>query len=117
MASFEQHCDDCERLLGDRHEAVNRWLDDGFAKYGGNHRFLKHHRRGVVQAGLHFGADARKAALVHVLRDCGRVPLPRDYEPKESQSLLITPHDGLMGVWPSDEHFDSAARRMLLEEV
>lgn len=114
VAAFEEHCRDCERILGDRCEEVNRWMDDGFDKYKAHHRFLKHHRRGVVIAGKKFGELGRQAALVHVLRDCGKIPLPNDYDySKLADGPLILPAEALMGVWSNDYEFDTAARRLL----
>ena len=34
LAHFDQHCKDCEAILGARHEDVNRWLDGLFWKLG-----------------------------------------------------------------------------------
>jgi hypothetical protein len=34
MAAWEEHCRDCDRLLGNRCEAVNGWMDDLFKKFG-----------------------------------------------------------------------------------
>lgn len=106
MASFDEHCNDCERILGDRCEAVNRWVDSGFAKFGANHRFLKHHWRGVDEAGKLFGELGRKAAIVHIVKDCGRVPKVREWEDKLPNTLLITPSDGLMAAFSSVEEFE-----------
>jgi hypothetical protein len=30
MAHFNDHCRDCERMLGDKHENVNHWMDELF---------------------------------------------------------------------------------------
>jgi len=79
MAHFNRHCDDCERLLGNRYEEVNRWVDELFATYGPRHRRFRHHVEGIIEAQMKFGGDAWRAALIHILRDCGKVPKETDY--------------------------------------
>lgn len=73
MATFEQHCKECETILGHRHEAVNRWLDGLFWKLGPGHRRMRHRSSGVRMASELFGIDGAKAAVVHIVRDCGKV--------------------------------------------
>jgi hypothetical protein len=87
MASFEEHCRDCERLLGNRCEPVNRWLDEKFRQFGPLHRFARHHWRGVDEAGKLFGDIGRKAAIVHILKDCGHIPTDRDWKEEKVDSL------------------------------
>jgi hypothetical protein len=79
VPSFAVHCRDCERILGDRHENVNRWLDELFRMKGPTHRRLRHHTRGIQLAQQLFGIEGAKAAIVHVVRDCGHVPDDSDY--------------------------------------
>lgn len=101
MAKFEEHCDDCMRLLGDRHPLVNRWIDELFKIHGPAHRRFRHCWDGVRQAEKLFGKEAAKAAIVHIIRDCGHVPKQRDYDQvKDSWNLgIISPeifmYDGL----------------------
>jgi hypothetical protein len=87
MASFEEHCRDCERILGNRCEPVNRWLDEKFRQFGPLHRFSRHHWRGVDEAGKLWGEIGRKAAIIHILKDCGWVPTARDWEEQRVDSL------------------------------
>jgi len=87
MAAFEEHCRDCERLLGNRFEQVNHWLDEKFRQYGPLHRFARHHWRGVDECGNLWGNQARKAAIIHILKDCGWVPTARDWEEQKVDSL------------------------------
>ena len=98
MAKFEEHCRDCERLLGDRHENVNRWIDELAKQYGANHRRHRHCWRGVREAKQLFGELGAKAAVVHIVRDCGAVPRERDYD-KQNLGIVIAPeyltYDGL----------------------
>jgi hypothetical protein len=91
MASFEQHCRDCEAILGDRHEAVNGWLDSYFATLGSDHRRRSHHADGVREARELFGLEGAKAAVVHIVRDCGRVPQERDYDRPYSPCIELAP--------------------------
>jgi len=75
MPSFEKHCEDCERELGDRCEEVNRWMDELFASMGPKHRIVRHHEGGVKEAEKLFGAIGKKAAEIHIKADCsGRIP-------------------------------------------
>ncbi len=87
MASFKEHCQDCERLLSDRCEKVNSWLDEKFRQFGPLHRFARHHWRGVDEAGKLFGEIGRKAAIIHILKDCGWVPSARDWEEQRVDAL------------------------------
>jgi hypothetical protein len=80
MAMFEEHCRDCERVLGNRHEAVNRWIDELFRIHGPKHRRFRHCWKGVREAAKKFGAEGAKAAIVHIVRDCGGVPDQRAYD-------------------------------------
>jgi len=98
MAKFEDHCRDCERLLGDRHENVNRWMDELFKLYAANHRRHRHCWKGVREARHLFGEQGARAAIVHIVRDCGEVPRQRDYD-KHNLGIVIAPeyliYDGL----------------------
>lgn len=87
MAQFEQHCKDCQIILGKKFEDVNRWLDSMFWKRGAGHRRYYHHLTGVRKAQELFGPGGAKAAVVHIVRDCGRVPRDREYD--ESYSLCV----------------------------
>jgi hypothetical protein len=80
MAKFDEHCLDCERLLGNRHEDVNRWMDEFFRTHGPKHRRFRHCWHGVRQAEMQFGLEGAQAAIIHIVRDCGRVPRERDYD-------------------------------------
>jgi hypothetical protein len=89
MATFDQHCRDCERLLGDRHETVNHWMDEFFRKFGPHHRRFRHHWDGVREARVLFGDAGATAAIVHIVRDCGEVPKRRDYGKKVDEFGII----------------------------
>jgi hypothetical protein len=123
MAAFEEHCQDCARLLSDRCEEVNRWLDAGFKRFGPLHRFWRHHSRGIDEAEKLFGTIGRKAAMIHILKDCGHIPSARDWEEQMVDSLgislktskgelLITSSGSFAGFW-NVEQFDIAARNLL----
>lgn len=99
MAAFEDHCRDCDRFLGNRCEPVHRWLDELFSKFGGLHRPWRHHRRGVDEAEKLFGPLGRKAALIHILRDCGHVPKPRDYVEEKVDGLGLRLNGRFSGYW------------------
>lgn len=114
MATFEQHCRDCMALLGDRHENVNRWVDELFRKHGANHRKHRHHWRGVWEAKKLFGPEGAKAVVVHIVRDCGAVPTARSYE-KTNLGILIAPAFLLSPATDlkSEEEFKAAATKAL----
>jgi len=111
MAHFEQHCRDCERLLGERFENVNHWIDELFRQYGANHRRHRHHWGGVREAHRLFGEAGAKAAIVHIVRDCGDVPRERDYD-KTNLGIIIAP-EYLMydGVERAPEKFAQAVNQ------
>jgi hypothetical protein len=90
MAKFEDHCRDCEKLLGSRHDAVNRWMDELFRQYGPKHRKHRHCWKGVREAEQLFGPEGAKAAIVHIVRDCGGVPSQRSYD-EQSLGIVIAP--------------------------
>lgn len=83
MATFEEHCQDCERELGTRFEHVHTWLDELQAEYGPMHRPFRHHTDGVEMVRAQWGDAAARAAEIHILRDTGgKIPTPeelRDY--------------------------------------
>lgn len=113
MAAFEEHCRDCERLLGDRCEAVNRWMDECFKQFGPLHRFARHHWRGVREASEQFGGVlAWQAAAIHILKDCGFVPKARDWAEQKVDSLGMLPDGKFNGFWDPWE-FDAAAKKLL----
>lgn len=99
MAHFETHCHDCERLLNDRCEDVNHWLDECFAQHGPHHRFVRHHTGGIEEATKLFGERGRKAALIHILRDCGHIPTPQQWERGEVDEFGIKKGRISFGGW------------------
>ena len=83
MASFEEHCQECQEKLGDRCEEVNRLIDQ-FAHYPDMkflscHRQFLHHVEGIAYFAKRFGPRGEAAARLHVLRDCGHVPHAEEY--------------------------------------
>ena len=80
MAKFEDHCKDCERILGNKREDVNHWMDELFKQYGPRHRRHRHCWHGVREALKLFGIEGAKAAIIHIVRDCGEVPSQRTYD-------------------------------------
>jgi len=90
MAKFENHCQDCERILGNKHEDVNRWMDELFRQFGPNHRRHRHCWHGVREAFEKFGKEGAKAAIIHIVRDCGGIPSQRTYD-ETNLGILIAP--------------------------
>jgi hypothetical protein len=90
MAKFEDHCRDCERILGNKREDVNRWMDELFKQFGPRHRRHRHCWRGVRDALKLFGLEGAKAAIVHIVRDCGEVPNQRTYD-ETALGIVLAP--------------------------
>ena len=78
MASFEEHCADCRRELGEDFAQVHKWLDALFTVLGPKHRSARHHTDGVEQVRKRWGDRAARAAEIHIRRDCGKVPSAKD---------------------------------------
>ena len=74
MAEFEEHCDDCRNALGEPFAEVHQWLDELFKFCGSDHRDIRHNEKGVEKIRDMAGSKAAKAAEIHIIKDCGRVP-------------------------------------------
>jgi hypothetical protein len=98
MASLQQHNVDCNRWLGAECEDVNRWMDEWFAMLGPAHRKVRHHWEGIHEAQQLFGLRGRRAAIIHVLRDCRHIPSRDDYETGAVDML------GLVADWPASAY-------------
>jgi hypothetical protein len=95
VASFEEHCEDCIRELGDPFPHVHRWLDHFFKTLGAKHRDVRHHKDGVEEVRKAWGDQAAKAAEIHIKKDClGVVPT------KEQAQMwnLFGPNSGATGI-------------------
>ena len=112
MAKFEEHCDDCQRLIGSRCEEVNHWMDQAFAKYGPRHRFDRHHWEGISKCKELFGDLGEQAAIVHVLKDCGIIPTESDYSSGRVDVLGMNPELNFVGFW-DPKVFDTTAKAWL----
>lgn len=88
MASFEEHCQRCEEILGEPFPRVHLWLDEFFMKspWGTRHRHLRHHRKGIEEVRRLWGDRAALAAEIHIRQDLemegwpGDRPIPKDGE-------------------------------------
>ena len=80
MAPLEQHVKDCIRYLGDGHAEVHDWIDQHMRHLGSAHRKVLHHTEGIEEAKRLFGEGGRRAAVLHILRDCRNIPRKADYE-------------------------------------
>jgi len=69
--TFEQHCEESQRLFGKPYPEVHRWLDHfmGTEKYGWRHRRVRHHEAGIQQAVKLFGEEAGLVARQHIISD------------------------------------------------
>ena len=111
MASFEQHCKDCEAILGARHEDVNRWLDGLFWRLGPRHRRARHHEGGVRKAAEMFGPEGARAAVAHIVRDIGFVPRERDYDMVLAGDPLIALPPAFTDPMPGEQCFDAFEKK------
>ena len=79
MASFQEHCADCQRELGAEFQQVHKWLDALFPILGPKHRSARHHTGGIEQVRKMWGDQAAMAAELHIMKDCGgKVPAEKD---------------------------------------
>jgi len=86
--TFQQHCEESQRLFGKRYEEVHRWLDEFMGKpgYGMRHRRKRHHEVGIRQAAELFGKETGEVARRHIVSDLKEEgwtesdPFPRDEE-------------------------------------
>ena len=110
MATFEEHCQDCEHLLGNRCEEVNRWLDKLFVKFQEKHRFARHHTRGIDEAQTLFGEIGRKAAMIHILKDCGHIPTGQDWAEYRVDGMGRLWSSSFNGTWNPQKFLDAAQK-------
>jgi hypothetical protein len=71
MASYKQHCDECQETLDDPHGRVHKWLDEYFSVlgFGVKHRDVRHHEDGIREVREMWGDEAAEAAKIHIARD------------------------------------------------
>lgn len=74
MPSYEVHCADCVRELGEDFGYVHKWLDELFPEMGPSHRDVRHHKAGVEEVRQKWGDRAARAAEIHIIADVGYVP-------------------------------------------
>jgi hypothetical protein len=79
MATYKEHCADCQRILGKDWSVVHLWLDELFARMGftERHRDVRHHEKGIEEVRAKWGDQAAEAARIHIERDFGGW-VPRD---------------------------------------
>jgi hypothetical protein len=65
-------------------------MDDLFKKFGPRHRRHRHCWAGVREALRLYGEEGAKAAIVHIVRDCGAVPAQRTYD-ETNLGIVIAP--------------------------
>jgi DNA-binding GntR family transcriptional regulator len=80
MASFEAHCEQCEKEMGEAFPEVHLWLDAfcGQDPYGTRHRHLRHHLEGITEVKRKWGDKAAKAAEIHIRQDLESEGWPPD---------------------------------------
>lgn len=82
---LEDHCEECEEILGKPFREVHLWLDEFAKNYPWQekykHRKFRHHKEGVEEARKLFGDEGAKAAELHIMSDnYGWIPNKNDYD-------------------------------------
>jgi hypothetical protein len=90
-------------------------MDAEFRVHGPFHRFSRHHTKGVEEAGLRFGPLGRKAAIIHIMKDCGHIPTGRMWLEASVDSLGMIPSKPFNGFWDPQD-FDRAVRKLIDHE-
>lgn len=78
MAHIDEHSKDCLDELGNEFREVHIWLDELFKKLGGKHRSARHHQDGVEEVRKKWGDKAARAAEIHIIKDCGKIPTAKE---------------------------------------
>jgi len=84
--TFEEHCQESERIFGKRYPEIHLWLDEFFPTLGARHRRKRHHEAGIREAVRIFGPEAEPVARRHIVSDLAlegwteNDPFPRDEE-------------------------------------
>jgi DNA-binding GntR family transcriptional regulator len=80
MASFEAHCEQCVKEMGEAFQEVHLWLDTFFGQepYGTRHRHLRHHLEGIAEVRRKWGDKAAMAAEIHIRQDLESEGWPSD---------------------------------------
>jgi hypothetical protein len=77
---FEEHCNQCEKELGQKFEKVHTFLDQFAKDYGWSHRRIFHHKYGIEIVRYFMGDLAAEAAKLHIKADCGgEIPEVEDW--------------------------------------
>jgi hypothetical protein len=88
-------------------------MDELSKKFGPLHRFARHHWGGVQEVGKQYGVLGRKAAAIHILKDCGWVPQDRDWKDDQRvDSLGMLVGGRFNGFWDPWQ-FDETAKKLL----
>lgn len=82
---LEDHCKECEEILGKPFREVHLWLDEFAKKYSPHekykHRKFRHHKEGVEEARKLFGYEGAKAAELHIRSDNdNEIPNKSEYD-------------------------------------
>lgn len=91
MSSYQQHCDECRKQLGQDWGVVHHWLDEFFVKMGYHvrHRDIRHHKAGIEEVRKLWGDQAAEAARIHMEMDFnGWIPANSDEVQKWRIGLL-----------------------------
>jgi len=59
----------------------------------------------------------RRAAIIHVLKDCGHIPTRSQWNNDEVDSLGMNPNSNFVGYWDPDEFKKRAVALLYLDEA
>ena len=82
------HAKSCEDALGKPYTEVHDFLDQYSERFPREQRKVYHHRQGLARVAERFGAEAAKAARIHVVEDVGFVPEDHTYFHTENRELI-----------------------------
>ena len=76
MSTFQEHCNECEAVLGKSFDFVHRWLDEFASSYFPSpiHRAIRHHAEGIEEVRKLWGDEAAEAARLHIQADMSFMP-------------------------------------------
>lgn len=69
MKNQREHSKASKKLLGYDFPDIHRYMDSESKFLGASHRIVGHSYRQVATAGLKYGEQGRKVALLHILLD------------------------------------------------
>jgi len=101
--NIQEHCNECNKLMGKDYREVHAWLDEFFMTKGPFHRKIRHHIEGIEEVRKIWGDDAAKAAELHIKSDMFGLPVPHQ-----------TDYIGGDGSWPVGDNWNNSNSQQIL---